>query len=625
MTTLCRLILPEWAKLERPALPKVMEGLFSRKQLLKHNAEGYGVYTFPNHPGEYQKGPKPLDGTDIDVFDWVFVDCDFKDGVYDSCESFIEKLGESDITPTRIVASGGGVHAYWRVHNLDVMAYLRFQRRLARLFITDDATSSILQLMRLDGYNNTKLKDEPRPCEVLFEDLTVHYTAEELDRLLPAITAEDEAKAQQHHDKTYGIGQDETPIDEELPPKFGKLLLSSNEAKSLWAGETDDRSKADYRLGHILLAHGFTKTEALSVLINSAKALQRAPIHRRGYALNIVEKIWTYEEEPEKTKASLSPTVRDILSRGEETLTGTRFPCHKIIDDTVHGFRLGQVIGIVGGSGVGKTTLTLNTFLWFAENNPDFHHFFFSLEMPPGEIANRIRTICQGNDRLFDKIHIVGNHNEDDSFKNMGLKDVEEHLLNWQKETGAKAGAVVIDHIGVLKKATKNGENDGLIGICNQMKALAQSVNVFLIMLSQAPREKAGIGDLELNKDAAYGTVAFESYCDALLCLWQPLKRVYHKGAPTIMAFKFAKIRHKKQGRDRIQEDVCYQLFFDPETELLREMTQTEETAAKFWVVQATNARKADKKTDIVPYQSRRVEELPSATTVDSDTDSRRH
>ena len=73
------------------------------------------------------------------------------------------------------------------------------------------------------------------------------------------------------------------------------------------------------------------------------------------------------------------------------------------------------------------------------------------------------------------------------------------------------------------------------------------------------------------------------------------------------MALKFAKIRHKKQGQDRIQEDVRYQLFFDPKTEILRETTQDEEVSAKFYLNKATNARKLDRKTDILPYESRHV------------------
>lgn len=600
--TLCRLILPQWALNESPSKRKVVEGKFTYEEILEYNQDNYNVYYLPNTPSNYISGVI-VDGSHIDVFNWVFVDCDLKDGIYSNKDEFLEALGISGISSTMVIDSGHGVHAYWQVSNLDAMSYLRFQRRLMRLYNTDEAVGQLFQLMRLPNTINTKDKNNPVLCELLIEN-EVKYTAEELDKLLPPISSADEAYCQQHYNKTHGLNQ-ETNISDTIPPKFGKLLRSNSEVKELWSEATDDRSRNDYRLGHLMFANGFTKEEACSVLVNSAKALQRAPVHRNSYASNIVDKIWTFEESPGDTE--VSDTVKDILSRGQDAIRGVRFPCNKIIDDTVHGFRLGQVIGIIGGSGVGKTTLTLNTFLWFAEANPDYHHFFFSLEQPAGEIAERIKTICQGNDRLFDKIHIVSNYEVDGTFRHFSIDSIQEHLLNFIQRTDFQVGAAVIDHIGVLSKSDKNGEMEGLIGVCKKMKAAAVKINCMLVMLSQAPREKAGVGDLELNKDAAFGTVFFESFVDYCLCLWQPLKRAYSQGAPTVMAFKFAKIRHKKQGQDRVQEDVCYQLFFDPKTELLRELTHDEEISAKFYLGVATNLRKLDRKTELVPYESRRV------------------
>lgn len=605
--TLCRLIAPKWMVGHKPK-----EGMFTDAQLEAYNTQGYNIYYLPNGPKEYTRDMSPIDGTHIDDFKWIFVDCDLKDGVWASKDEFIDALAHFKMTPNRIVDSGNGIHAYWQVSDLDAMSYLRFQRRLTRLFKTDETIATLFQLMRLPGYVNTKNQDNMVMCEIRFE-CEGSDTCETYDKLLPPITLEDEAYCQQHYDRTFNINQDQTEISDALPPKFGKLLSTNNEAKELFSGAADDRSKSDFRLGHLMFANGFTRDEALSVLINTAKASQRAPVHRKNYALNITDKIWTYELTQDKETVNLSPTVRDILARGEDTVNGIRFSCNKLVDDTIHGFRLGQVIGIIGGSGVGKTTLTLNMFLWFCINNPEYHHFFFSLEQPAGEIASRIRAICGDNDSLYDHIHIVSNYAEDGTFNNFSIQSVEDHLLKFQVDTKLKVGATVIDHIGVLDKQTKNGENDGLIGICRKMKALAVKVNTMLIMLSQAPREKSGVGDLELDKSAAYGTVFFEAFVDYCICLWQPLKRAYSKGAPTVMAFKFAKIRHKKQGQDRIQEDTCYQLFFDPKTERLRELTQDEEISAKYFVGIATNMRKLDKKTDIVPYNSRRVGEDTNA------------
>ena len=87
------------------------------------------------------------------------------------------------------------------------------------------------------------------------------------------------------------------------------------------------------------------------------------------------------------------------------------------------------------------------------------------------------------------------------------------------------------------------------------------------------------------------------------------------RGAPPVTAFKFAKIRHKKLGVDRIQEDVCYQLLFDPNTGCLRELTDTEEKSAEFFQTKCINIRKRDRKTDVVEYESRRTIELKETGT----------
>lgn len=610
--TVFRLIPPIWAQ-----HLKVLEGCFNEKQIKDYNSDLYNIYYLPNYPAAYNKD-HTVTGADIDVFNYVFVDCDLKDGVYKSKDEFLEILGTAGIEPSKVVDSGNGVHAYWRVHNLDAKSYLRFQRRLLRLFNTDEAVGQLFQLMRWPGTINTKIKDKPVSCELLYES-EVQYTAEELDKILPTITKADEEYCIHHYNKTYQIDQDQTIISDTLPPKFGKLIKENHEAKELFASVSDDRSKSDYRLGHLMFANGFTRDEALSVLVNSVKAMQRAPIHRQSYAINIVDKIWTFELAVDKDDLSLSKSVKDILQRSGDTLKGTPFRCHKRIDNTEHGFRLGQVIGLVAGSGVGKTAFALNMFRWFAKENPDFHSFFIPLEQPANEIADRWRTMCGNDTSLHDKVHVISNYDDDGNFRHLSFDEIKDYIKKFQEVRNIKVGCVVIDHIGALKKKGKDGENQDLMDICHSMKAFAIQTNTLLVMQSQSSREKAGTGDLELNKDAAYGTVYFESYCDYLITLWQPLKRCHNEqNCPTVTAFKFCKIRHKKARKDIIQEDVPYYFNFDSNTELLEDLTQDQKTSFNFFLPKATNKRKADRKTELVTYVSVPYKEVTNEATISS-------
>ena len=588
---------PTWLREENPDLRPIQKDV-SHEEAIKYNEQGFNVYFYPNYPSDVQS--TWVKAHHIDVFEWVFVDMDLKSGTYVSKEAFLEKLKDF-ILPSHVIDSGGGVHAYWRVSDLDAMSFLRLSRRLMRKFQTDDAVQQLKQLMRVPGTVNTKNKDEFKLCETLFTSDQI-YTCEQIDSALPPISHDDEEYCKEHYEKAYKI-KGEITVDDKLPLRFGKLLSSSKEAKEIWSGNVDDRSAADYRLGHIMFAHGFSKDEAMSVLVNTSKAVSRAPAHRVNYAANIVDKIWTYELAEDKDGLDLSSSVKDILNKHGDAIKGTRFPCHRYLDGTHHGFRLGQVVGLVAGSGVGKTAVALNMFMGFVENNPDYDHFFVPLEQPANEIADRWKKMCGTRESLYDKVHVISNYDDQGNFRHLSLKEIEDYIIKFQQVKKRKVGCVVIDHIGVLKKQGKNGENQDLMQVCHEMKPFAVRTNTVLVMQSQAPREKAGIGDLELNKDAAYGTVYFESYCDYLITMWQPLKRCYSEpDCPTITAFKFCKIRHKTRKLDQIQEDVPYPMFFESETEMLRELTQDEEKSLDFFNKKATNKRKQDRKTDLVTY-----------------------
>lgn len=588
-----------WLKATTPNLAAIQKDC-DLSEAIELNLKGFNVYHYPNYPKVWPDGY--LQAEDVNVFDWVFVDLDLKHGAYMDKQEFLTTLSAWDHKPTKIIDSGNGLHAYWRVSDLDAKSFLTLSRRLCRHFNTDPAVSQLKQLMRVPGTLNVKDQEDWKPCELLSENTKV-YTCEQLSAKLPPITQADADYCTRHYNSTHNVEVKNTKVNEELPFKFKKLLRSSKEVKQLYSGISDDRSGADFRLAHVLLAEGFSKQDAMSVLVNCAKAKERAQHHRIGYAESIVDKIGLFEDAGE-TEA-LSESVQEILEASGDTIKGTRFPCHVMLDDTHHGFRLGQVIGLVAGSGVGKTSMALNMFRWFVKNNPNYEHFFVPLEQPVAEIADRWKTICQGNTRLFSKVHLISNYNKDGSFRHLSLGDIRDYLLEFQAKTGKKVGSVVIDHIGALKAEGKNGENQRLIDICSEMKSFAVQTNSLVVMQSQAPREKAGIGDLELNKDAAYGTVFFESYCDYLLTLWQPVKRCYSSpDCPTVMAFKFCKIRHKKRGLDTIQEDVCYAAHYDAITERMRPLTEAEDKSFKFYVAQATNIRKKDRKTDIVNYTS---------------------
>src|SRR5262245_45479614 len=123
MKQYCRLIAPTWLCKKHNRDRMVKEGLFSKSEVKKYNAEGYNVYYCPNYDADYQSGT--LDGTTINVWDWVFVDYDAKSNKYPDTDTFIEAVSASGIAPTKIIDSGNGIHVYWKVSDLDAISFLR--------------------------------------------------------------------------------------------------------------------------------------------------------------------------------------------------------------------------------------------------------------------------------------------------------------------------------------------------------------------------------------------------------------------------------------------------------------------------------------------------------------------
>lgn len=618
-----RFIAAEWAREEGLAKARAFEGDYSMEQALKFNALGFNVYFLPNHPSDYNKIPlverpdgkkrkRPIKAADVDTFEYCFVDMDLKDfntgdedrgHQYETKEQFIETvLAIEDLKPTSIVDTGNGIHVYWRITDLDAMSFLRLNRRLCRFFRTDPAVSLLSQLMRVPGTLNVKKKDQFKPCAVLHSE-EVSYSAEQLHLALPAITIKDEEYCKNTYDHAYNTDVEHLKVSEDLPVKFHQLCKKNSEVKNLFYEPQKDRSSADYRLAHVLFANGFTAEDAMSVLYNTAKAIERTKFHRHSYAERMVGKIWTFEAKsaagatPEEASLGMGEDVTDILARVGEEPAGARFACSELVDATECGFRLTHVLGLIGGQGNGKTSVSLNLFKWFVERNPDYVHVFVSLEMPPEEIAQRWAKLCGPNKALHSKVHILGNYNRDGTYRNLSLDEVQEYILDLEKRTKRKVGCVVIDHIGVLRQEGASDEFSGLIGVCKKLKAFTIATNTFLVIQSQTSRLKNSGGDVELDADAAYGTAAFEWYVDWLMTTWQPLKRIYDD-APhmTITAFKYPKIRHRNHLVDAIKENAVYALKYQPESGLLREMTSDEHYGYEHWNKTATQLRNKDRK-----------------------------
>lgn len=610
-----RLIKPDWAKpklengqpnpkfiREIPDSKNTHEGCnFTPEFLQQKNQEGYNIYFFPNHPSQdvYASGVVSLAGKHIDVFNFVFVDMDLKDKVYGSKEEFLDKVNKFPIKPTMVVNSGNGIHVYWAISGLTRDEYVFSQLALLKFFNTDSSVFTVLQLMRLPGYMNTKKHDAFVPAEVLqnYSSGQTYTLAEFPQEIYQALTQQDVSRGQKHLDRLDGkltINAPEFVNLDEVPDIFFDFINDPKnaEVKGLWMdpkGTYGDRSGADMKLANILFKNNFNKKEALSIISNTQKALSHP--NRKHYADLTVDKVYTEKLNNKfMTVGQRNRTVDPDRNLGALTKSSWW------VDTSVLGnpWRKRELTGLIAGTGVGKTTVTLKWMKDSIENNPenDDIYVFFSLEMSVGEIVTRWNNLVGKESPLADRLYVIGNENDTFEPRNIGLQEILEDSRELKKLTGKNIGMLAIDHVGIISKHIDIRKNYtfgidsemnagfgniktlSLNSLATQLKPLSKMLDTHILILTQTTKEK-GAGDLPIGVDGAYGISQYENIMDRIITIWQPLKLVQHQTKTKFMAWQYVKIR-SKHVEDKIQTNEPKLMTFDLATGDLRVTTAEE-------------------------------------------------
>lgn len=619
-----RLIKPDWGKASSESFKKEIPGPntiegddFEAEFLAEKNKDGYGIYYFPNYNSKPKKGW--LAGSDVDVFEWVFVDMDLKDKVYSSREEFIEKLLAFENIPNKIISSGNGIHAYWKIADLDREKYLILQKKLISHFKTDKSIWTVMQLMRVAGTFNTKDPNNYKLVEK--DDLREEpYMFSQLSESLPDLNKEDENKIVGHVAMLDGV--DISPEIEDLdlnsmPEKFHVLLNKSRKVQELFMNEEPgQRSERDFKLARILFNEDFSKPEAISVVANSPKALSKGR-DRLKYAFHTVDKIYqsstfTVQSVADKIKDNKSEVRRGRIVRGPE-----------YFDCTSKGWKTQQCLGIVGGSGSGKSTVTLDIFKQIIENNANSDDIFiyFNLEMPDWEVIEKWRALTKNDNRLSERLYVVSNEDDEGNQRSINAQKIYWYCKDIQKSTGKKIAAIAIDHIGVINPTIdiRKKPDFGLVGemegafndyrnvsmrkMPQVLKDLAKMLDCFLIIQSQTTKAKGLDGDTPLGIDAAYGASQFEHYMDYVMTIWQPLRRVHDKTDLRVLGWQYCKIRHKTK-TDRLDVYSPQMLAVDLNSGELNYLNQEELQEFSALNREATVLRKRTEKKDTIEYGS---------------------
>lgn len=288
-------------------------------------------------------------------------------------------------------------------------------------------------------------------------------------------------------------------------------------------------------------------------------------------------------------------------------------------DCTEEKWRKGEILGVVAASGTGKSAVSLKIVRDIIYNNTqnDDIHFFFSLEMPARQIVQRWQKLVGKASPDSKRLFVIDNKNTDER---LTWQHIVKFVQDTCKRENKKVGTVVIDHFMALSDkidSTKEPNFDvstdlnsgrgriktiNVKEMCRLMKVIAEHLNCFLIIQNQSTIERAGHGDTPMGINAAYGAAQFAWFCDYIITVWQPLKRVQDETMLTATAWQYSKIREVGLN-DATRVYTRHHLYYDLATGDFRPLNQLEEEEFSKMNEKANALRKADDKKDTTQYK----------------------
>ena len=289
------------------------------------NADGWNIY-IGVLPRNQEKG-----GADaIAHATTLWVDLDAKH-FEDSKDKALASVLAFPITPTMIVDSGHGYHAYWLLEEpIDLQdqdrkkLFLSTLRGLIKAVNGDPAVKDLPRLLRVPGYNNCKDPNALVPC-VLLEDYFHPGTSYALS-----------AFAEYVQDDGTSLGKkvkDEIALSSiAVPERFRRLLAADKRLLATWKGtqtmpHDQTRSGMDMSLADQLVHHKFTPSEIAAIL--------REFPHGKGqdasetYMLHTITKAFSSSQERISTEDTQLAKARALLqSINSEQTSRVDIPIH---------------------------------------------------------------------------------------------------------------------------------------------------------------------------------------------------------------------------------------------------------------------------------------------------------
>jgi replicative DNA helicase len=237
------------------------------------------------------------------------------------------------------------------------------------------------------------------------------------------------------------------------------------------------------------------------------------------------------------------------------------------LDAAIDGIRPGEVLGLMGRPGLGKTILLCHHARWMA--HAQLPHVFFSLEMPAAQIVTRIVQAEYELKRFYvleamrlGSLDPTVYQERFDGFRlvdrgGLSVSEMSQRIRRLQDREfqGRAIRAITIDHLGLIGGDRKLATYDRVSLQVREIKEMAKAHNLAVILAIQVNREAGGDGSKELHLGSARDSGVVEEAMDYLIGMRrfdrsEAMPQIERERYKDVLFLKVIKSRHGTPGEE---------------------------------------------------------------------------
>lgn len=294
-----------------------------------------------------------------------------------------------------------------------------------------------------------------------------------------------------------------------------------------------------------------------------------------------------------RKKQNKIQSIADLKRSGK--VTGDRNPAMfvngpKEFDCLYYQWSRGELLGMIGDSGSGKSEVVLLFFKEILKNNSDACAVYVSLEMTDEKISQRWFQMTEDCPDISERMYIISRYDDAGKSREVSMPWIKRELMRY-KETIGDVCVFAIDHVHCL------GENDAstLNSMMITLKEMAVELNALGVPMAQVNKSAGKKGEVPLDADAVLGCSQLKYICSDIIQIHRPIKRLEEEAKMSVLGWGYCKVRdpHKT---DKVKTGQNKLLKYDLDTRSFKPMNSGEYNTFKQWYNDLLGMKDAEEK-----------------------------